>query len=53
MIHILHTWSKWRDRENEKVGYRRFYNGKFLGFYKEQEKTCTVCGKKKLREVRS
>ncbi len=57
-MHLIHKWSKWEDIEKgDKMATKNIYDpigeAKVIGIYVIQQKSCTVCGQKKLREVRS
>ena len=54
MIHIFHKWAKWEDVEEGDIydSLNPNPNKRPIGFYVIQQSLCTVCGKKRLREVR-
>lgn len=49
-MHIIHKWNKWKDFNRGSL-----VNGDdvVIGKYIIQEKECSICGKKKMRTIRT
>ena len=52
-MHIIHTWGKWKDTKTgnviDYIDGVRVIAGSFI----EQQKECSICGKKKIRQTQS
>lgn len=51
MLHLFHSWSKWKTIEEGQLYNSRMADGskKFnVGNYQVQERVCAVCGKRQM-----